>query len=130
MLYSFIFFCRLAICHIKIFMAVWFNPWVRKISWRREWQPTSVFLPGEFHEQRSLVGYSPWVSKEPDTVAQLIHMHGRKIGNTAPTSLFLIYKISFICWFLNCLLVGWNQKTEKCNQVPTLYAVTFRLLET
>ena len=44
MLYSFIFFCRLAICHIKIFMAVWFNPWVRKISWRREWQPTPVFL--------------------------------------------------------------------------------------
>ena len=28
--------------------------------WRREWQPTPVFLSGEFHEQRSLVGYSPW----------------------------------------------------------------------
>ena len=34
--------------------------WVRKIPWRREWQPTSVFLPGESHEQRSMVGYSPW----------------------------------------------------------------------
>ena len=35
------------------------SPWFRKIPWRREWQPTAVFLPGEAHEQRSLVGYSP-----------------------------------------------------------------------
>ena len=33
---------------------------VGKIPWRRKWQPTPVFLPGEFHRQRSLVGYSPW----------------------------------------------------------------------
>ena len=36
------------------------NPWVRKILWRREQQSTPVFLPGEFHGQRSLAGYSPW----------------------------------------------------------------------
>ena len=36
-----------------------FNPWVRKIPWRRAWQPTSVLLPGESHGQRSLAGYSP-----------------------------------------------------------------------
>ena len=36
-----------------------FNPWVRKIPWRRKWQPTLVFLPGKSHGQRSLVGYSP-----------------------------------------------------------------------
>ena len=41
-----------------------FNPWVGKIPWRRAWQPTPVFLPGESHEQRSLVGYSPWRYKE------------------------------------------------------------------
>jgi len=35
------------------------NPWVGKIPWRRAWQPTLVFLPGESHGQRSLVGYSP-----------------------------------------------------------------------
>ena len=35
----------------------WFNPWVRKIPWRRKWQPTLVFLPGKFHGQRSLAGY-------------------------------------------------------------------------
>ena len=36
-----------------------FNHWVGKISWRRAWQPTSVFLPGESHGQRSLVSYIP-----------------------------------------------------------------------
>ena len=36
-----------------------FNPWVRKIPWRRKWQRTPAFLPGESHGQRSLAGYSP-----------------------------------------------------------------------
>jgi len=36
-----------------------FNPWVRKIPWRRKWQPTPVLLPGKSHRQRSLAGYSP-----------------------------------------------------------------------
>ena len=44
-----------------------FGPWVRKIPWRWEWQPTPVFWPGESHGQRSLVGYSPWGHKEVDT---------------------------------------------------------------
>ena len=34
-----------------------FNPWVRKIPWRRAWQPTAVFMPGESHGQRGLAGY-------------------------------------------------------------------------
>ena len=33
------------------------DPWVRKVPWKREWQPTPVFFPGEFHGQRSLMGY-------------------------------------------------------------------------
>ena len=41
-----------------------FNPWVGKIPWRRKWQPSPVFLPGESHEQRSLAGYSPWGHKQ------------------------------------------------------------------
>ena len=40
-----------------------FDAWVGKIPWGRKWQPTPVFLPEEFHGQRSLVGYSPWVMK-------------------------------------------------------------------
>ena len=47
-----------------------FNPWVRKIPWRREWQPTPVFLPGEYHGQRSLTGYSAQTHKESDTTEQ------------------------------------------------------------
>ena len=41
------------------------------LPWRREWQPTPVFLPGEFHEQRSLAVYSPWGLKESDTTEWL-----------------------------------------------------------
>ena len=42
-----------------------FNPWVEKIPWRRNWQPkpTPVFLPGEFHGWRNVVGYNPWGCK-------------------------------------------------------------------
>ena len=43
-----------------------FDPWVGKSPWRRKWQPTPVFLPGESHGQRNLVGYSPWGCKESD----------------------------------------------------------------
>ena len=44
-----------------------------KIPWRREWQPTPVFLPEESHGQRSLIGYSPWDCKESDTTDRLTH---------------------------------------------------------
>ena len=40
-----------------------FDPWVRKIPWRRKWQPAPIFLPRKSHGQRSLVGYSPGVMK-------------------------------------------------------------------
>ena len=43
--------------------------------WRRKWQPTPVFLPGEFHGQRGLVGCSPWGHRESDTTEWLTHTH-------------------------------------------------------
>ena len=46
-------------------------PGVRKTLWRKEWQPTPVFLPGEFHGQRSLAGYMPWGGKESDITEPL-----------------------------------------------------------
>ena len=52
-----------------------FDLCVGKIPWRREWQPTPVFLPGKFHRQSSLVSYSPWTLKESDTTEQLTHTH-------------------------------------------------------
>ena len=48
-----------------------FNPWVRKIPWRRKWQPTPVLWPGKSHGQRSLVDYSPWDGKELDMTKRL-----------------------------------------------------------
>ena len=39
------------------------DPWVGNSPWRRKWKPTPVFLSGEFHGQRRLVGYSPWDHK-------------------------------------------------------------------
>ena len=44
-----------------------FNPWVRKIPWRRKQKPTLVFLPGKVHGQKSSTGYKPWGDKESDT---------------------------------------------------------------
>ena len=57
-----------------------FDPWVRKIPWRRAWQPLLVFLPGESQGQRSLEGYSPWGCTESDTAEQLSTMwSGKKL---------------------------------------------------
>ena len=60
-----------------------FDPWVGKIPWRKAWQPTPVFLPGEPHEQRSLVGYSPWSRKESDTTEATWHARGYSKGRMA-----------------------------------------------
>ena len=52
---------------LLVFVKPGFDLWVGKISWRREWLPTPVFLPGKSHGQRSLAGYSPWDGKELNT---------------------------------------------------------------
>ena len=63
-------------CWRRKVMRVWsFDPSVGKISWRKSWQPTPVFLPGEFHGQWSLVGYSPWGLKELNPIEQLTLLH-------------------------------------------------------
>ena len=48
-----------------------FGPWIRKIPWRREWLPSPVYLPGEFHGQRRLESYSPWGRRESDPIERL-----------------------------------------------------------
>ena len=58
-------------CQCRSHRRLGFNPWVRKIPWRRTWKHTSVFLPVASHGQRSLVGYSPWGLKELDTTERL-----------------------------------------------------------
>ena len=63
-----------------------FDPWVRKISWRRAWQPTPVSLPGESHGQRSLVDYSPLDHKESNTTEHIraythTHTHTHSVNS-------------------------------------------------
>ena len=59
-----------SICIVLVIRLQWgrpgLDPCVGKIPWRRAWQPTPVFLPGESHGQRSLAGYSQWGRKESD----------------------------------------------------------------
>ena len=58
-----------------------FDPWVGKIPWRRAWQPTPVFLPGESHGQRSLAGYSLWGCKKLNTTEAInTHRHKERCG--------------------------------------------------
>ena len=58
-------------CPCRRCKRVRFDPWVRKIPWREEWQPSPVFLFGEPPGQGSLVGYSPWGRRESDITQQL-----------------------------------------------------------
>ena len=58
-------------CQCKRHKRCRFYPWVRKIPWRRAWQPTLVFLPGESHRQRRLASYNPWGCKESNTTERL-----------------------------------------------------------
>ena len=50
-----------------------FDLWIRKVAWKRAWQLTPVFLPGESHGQRSLLGYSSWSYKESDITEATEH---------------------------------------------------------
>ena len=52
--------------------------------WRRQWQPAPIFVPGEFHGQRSLAGYSPWGRKESDATEWLTHTHWTPVQRTTP----------------------------------------------
>ena len=65
------------------------DPWVGKIPWRRAWQPTPAFLPGEFHGQRSLAGYNSWVTK---SLIRLTHTH---TDSQMPGFLLACIKISY-----------------------------------
>ena len=62
-----------------------FHPWIGKILSRRTWQPTPVFLPGESHGQRRLVGYSPWGCKESDMTEDLARTHALYPTNLCKT---------------------------------------------
>ena len=87
-----------------------FNPWVGKIPCRKKWQPTLIFLPGKPHQQRTLVGYSPWGCKESDTTEQLTYyLGGGRVQYikrlNAPWRLFCLFPPPVLhCQFITSLL--------------------------
>ena len=76
-----------------------FDPWARKIPWRRNWLPTPVFLPGKFHGQKSLAGYSPWGCKELDMTEELTLSHGIY-------TIFIIRRYLKLCKI--CMTTKWH----------------------
>ena len=76
-----------------------FDPWVRKIPWRREWQPTPIFLPGRSHGQRNLEGYSPWGHKESDTTEHARILLDPRVGYRSSQFLTQLFK-QILFWIL------------------------------
>ena len=72
----------------------WAYPWVRKIPWRRKWQPAPVFLPGKSHGQRSLVGHSSWGHEELDMIK---HTHTQNLSNLADPFSQLFWILIWSC---------------------------------
>ena len=103
-----------------------FDPWVKKVPWRRKWHPTPVFLPGKSHGQSRLVGYSPWGCKVSDTTEQLSNwacMHVIYIKERdlyRDINLYISYWFSFpgepwysILVFNVCLYKGGKTESEE-----------------
>ena len=106
------------------------NPWVRKIHWRRQWQPTPVFSPGKSHGW-NLVGYSPWGRKELDMTERL-HFTYRYTNLTyfQPT-----YDFFCVCFgmltasHLQCPLWNWRF-VDNCLSFPVLDGRFLRCVNT
>ena len=98
-----------------------FDPGVGKISWRRKWQPTPVFLPGESHGQRSLVGYSPRSCKEAEHthLADLEEFIGKSMKDTQLTMGTTI--VNFQCYICepgtSCCQPSWHMKLDLITPV-------------
>ena len=75
-----------------------FDSWIGNIPWRRKWQPTPVFLPGKFHGQRSLAGYSPRGQKE-------LHMMEHMCTHTQTHTYLYIYTHTYLHLYIYTLYV-------------------------
>ena len=90
---------KLSACQCRRCKRGSFHPWVKKITWSRKWQPTPVFLPGESHGQRNLVGYSPWSCRvRRDRASTHVHMHACTYYNGCVLVKFLGKKPTILIW--------------------------------
>ena len=86
----------------------WFSPWVRKIPWRRKWQPTAVFLPRKSHGQRSLAGYSPWGHK------RVGYNLATKYTQQSP---MVPKELAGVTWPVCCALKGCSRDSRRIHMV-------------
>ena len=100
-----------------------FNPWVRKIPWRRAWQPTPIFFPGKFHGQRSLLSSSPWGCIESDMSEATYQAHTGQaqacpqVGLLSQPLLYLILwpRLWWSSWSLPHLVQFWKLELLPMN---------------
>ena len=95
-----------------------FDPWIRKIPSGRKWQCTQEFLPGKFHGQKSLAGYSPWCYKESDTAKQMHHtcrwyVNPKLPIYPSPLPLLVIYFKYIMTFFFQLYFNKPGKKTRK-----------------
>ena len=104
-----------------------FDPWVGKIPWRRQWQPTMILLPGKSHGRRSLVSYSTWDCKESDTTERLLSfsVYLNPFPNLAFTFRFLPSTNKMLGLWGDRTLT-WRKKNQKVKN--TLLSCTHRKL--
>ena len=82
-------------CQYRRLRRLVLDPWVKKIPWRRKWQPIQVFLSGESHGQRNLTGYRSWSGKESDMAEQThtpieFHRYENKIRPLSTKETFIM----------------------------------------
>ena len=94
------------------------SPWVGKIPWRRERQPTPVFLPGKFHGQRSLAGYSS-CCQESDTNEHIFTIHTWESHAMTSSSI----KGYFNVWWDNFLSILFLRDVQVKHRDATNYRV-------
>ena len=83
-----------SVCQCRRYRRCVFNSWVRKIPWRRRWHPTPVFLPGKFHGQRSLAGYSPWGCRVRHNLVTKQHLRSLKLWNSFAMEIMFSYHLN------------------------------------
>ena len=107
-----------------------FDPWVGKIPWRREWQPTPVFFPGESHEQRSLANYSALCRKESDTTEDLTHTtHKACITRVIVCVFFVTCFYSTLCFWQSFRFIHFryyvNSTVDEYSPIYPFYFLLF-----
>ena len=98
--------------HLPAVWETWVRSLVRKIPWRRKWQPTPVFLSGKSHGQRSLVGYTPQDSKESDMTSLCSFL----LPDSISLYLSSAYVIVLVPWAVWC-----PQVHQSCREFDLLF---------